>query len=338
MAIETNYQATGDVKVYIGTEVTFGTATVAGTGDWILLPVTSYSIPEISAPIEVAAQRTGKYANFASQAIHRPDQKLYTFDLTFKGTANSILTACKVMFEDGSSECDFTGDYAFPQNTYKDGTASTTQVTVLFENAGADATANDVQAVSCIATGMSITEDIGSESGQLVCTVNMVTGYQPTHANIGDVTATSGTYTNDTATPKNIRDLSTAYINGGAQEDLSVMSWEISLSRTIERIHYSETTNYKPFGYAMTGALECTGSINCKRDDSVHDLLAKFKDSANVAINLAEASNFTIDIPKAIINDTSPDSGGSFLTQTIPFTALGTDATSSTSILGITIA
>ncbi len=335
----TNYQATSDIRVLIGTEATFGTVALStNAGVWKELPVTSFTVPEVSAPIEIAAQRSSEYVQFASQAIHRPDQKIYTFDLTMKGTPTSVLQACQLMFEDGSSEADFTGDYAFPKNTYKDGTASTSQVTVIFENAGSDATLNDLQCVSCVATGMSITEDIGSESGQMVCTVNMMTGYQPSHVNFADVETvsyTTGSYTKDTATPKNIRDLTTSTLN---TQPLTVMSFEISLSRTIERIHYSETTDYKPFGYAMSGALECTGSITAKRDDEVHDLLANFKDNSANTIAIAESSGMTIDIPKAIINEAASDTGGTFMTQTIPFTALGTDATSSATIFGITIA
>jgi len=331
----TNYQATGDIKVYLGTEATFGTATAAANGDWFLLPVTSYTMPEVSSPVEVAAQRSGHYVNTATQAVHRPDQKIYTFDLTLKGTATSILKACQLMFEDGASEADLTGNYAFPKNTYKDGTASTTQMTVLFADAGADATLNDFQCVSCVATGMTIAQDIGSEGGQLTCTVNLMTAYQPTHATIGDVTATGGTYTIDSGTPKNIRDLTTTTLGG---ETMIVSSWEISLARTIERIHYSETTNFKPFGYAMTGAIDVTGSLTVKRDDEVHDLLANFKDGSKVILALAEASNFTIDCPQLILNEASADVGGSYLMETIPFTALATEGTPATTILGITIA
>jgi len=332
MAAETNYQPTSDVKVYLGTEATFGTATLAA-GTWDLLPVTSYSLPEVSAPAEISTQRSGKFTNFSNQATHRPDQKLYTFDLTFKGTTTSVLRACRLMFEDGVSECDFTGDYEFPTSSYKDAESSTTQMTVLFQNAGADATSSDLICKSCVATGMTLAEDIGSEGGELTVSLNMVTAYQPTH---GSLTPSSST--EDTATPKNIKSITTAYINGGAQEDLVIMGWEVAFSRTIERIHFKDTTNYDPYGLAMTGALEATGNINCKRDDAVHDLLAKFKDGNTVAVSLAEASNFTIDIPKAIINEASVDSGGSYLKQAIPFTALGNEATTSDSIVGITIA
>jgi len=329
---ETNYQPTSDIKVYLGTEATFGTATLAG-GAWDLLPVTSYSLPEVSAPAEISGQRSGKFANFSNQATHRPDQKLYTFDLVFKGTVTSVLRSCQLMFEDGVSECDFTGNYAFPTSAYKDGASATTQMTVLFANAGADATNSDIICKSCVATGMTLAEDIGSEGGELTVSLNMVTAYQPTH---GSLTPSSST--EDSATPKNIKSLTTAYINGGSQEDLVVMGWDVAFSRTIERIHFKDTTNFDPYGLAMTGAMEATGNIQCKRDDAVHDLLAKFKDGNTVAVNLAESSNFTIDIPAAIINEASVDSGGSYLKQAIPFTALGNAGTPSTSIVGITIA
>jgi len=61
MAAETNFQPLSDVKVYIGTEITFGTATLTG-GTWNEYEVLDYSFPFPSASVEVAPQRAGRKA------------------------------------------------------------------------------------------------------------------------------------------------------------------------------------------------------------------------------------------------------------------------------------
>ena len=137
----------------------------------------------------------------------------------------------------------------------------------------------------------------------------------------------------DTGTPKNIRSLASGStgINGGALEELVIQSWELSVNRTIERIHYKDTTDgvYEPFGYAMTGNFEITGSMTVIRNDDVHDLLAKFYDSNTVDINIAESSGFAIALDKCLINEPTIDNGGAVLTETIPFTVVGADDISS---------
>ena len=147
----------------------------------------------------------------------------------------------------------------------------------------------------------------------------------------------------DTGTPKNIRSLASGStgINGGALEELVLSSWELSCTRTIERIHYADTTDgsYEPFGYAMTGGFEVAGSLTCIRNDDVHDLMAKFHDSNTVDVNIQESSGFTIALDKCLLNEPTIDNGGAVLMETIPFTVVGADDISSTTkMMGITIA
>lgn len=342
MAVATNFKPTGDIRVLIGTEVTFGTATLGdGTAVWEELPVTSFTLPEVASAVEVSAHRSGSYTQLKNQAIHRPDTQVYTFDLTLKGTPKAVEFACQMMFEDGTSECDFTGNYAFP-STYKDGTGSTSQSTILFENAGGDSTNVDMVCKSCIATGMELTEDIGSEAGELMVTLNLMTAYQPIYSNFADVenvTYTSGSYTEDTATPKNIKNLDFLNCHIGST-DVLVSKWSIAFSRTVERVSYSEATNYDPFGYAMTGTIEATGSITVKRDSNTHGIISSFKNSTSTAILLKEttATDLTIDCPAVLIDGASIDSGGSTLWQEVPFRCMGNPTSTGDSIVGILIA
>ena len=157
---------------------------------------------------------------------------------------------------------------------------------------------------------------------------------------VHSATALGGTDDFDIGTPKNIRSLN-AGTTGIDSEELVVQSWDLSCSRTIERIHYGDTTDglYNPLGYAMTGGFEVTGSLTVIRNNDIHDLLAKFYDSNTVDINIAESSNFAIAMNKCLLGESTVDNGGAVLMQTIPFTVVAEDDVSSTTkMLGITIA
>ena len=89
----------------------------------------------------------------------------------------------------------------------------------------------------------------------------------------------------------------------------------------------------------MVGGFEVTGSITAIRNDDIHDLIAKFRDSNTVDINIQESSNFAIALDRCFINEPSIDNGGAVLTETIPFTVVSAeDISSTTKMVGITIA
>jgi hypothetical protein len=302
------------------------------------LQTTSFSIPEASVPVEYSAQRAGTFTQTASQGHHSQGTKMWTFDTTLRGTPDSVLLATEAVFEDASSEAALNNDYAFPSANYVNGAASAATFEIRFIEGGADATLHNMVCQGCVATGFTLTEDIGSEGGELVCTINWATGFSPTYS--GD-DITSPAY--DTGTPKNIRSLAagSSGINGGALEELVIQSWELSVTRNIERIHYKDQTDgtFEPFGYAMVGGFEVTGSMTVIRNDDVHDLLTKFYDSNTVDINITEDSNFIIALDKCFLNEPSIDNGGAVLMETIPFTVVGADdISSSTKMVGITIA
>lgn len=302
------------------------------------LQVTSFTIPEASVPLEFASPRAGQFTTTATMGHHSEGTKLWTFDTTLRGTPVSVLLATEAVFEDASSEAALNNNYTFPSATYQDGESSASTFDIRFVNAGADSSTETIECGGCVGTGFTLSEDIGSEGGELVCTITWATAYMPVHSGT-DIS--SAAY--DTGTPKNIRSLTSGStgINGGALEELVIQSWELSVQRTIERIHYKDNTSgtFKPFGYAMTGAFEITGSITCIRNDDVHDLLAKFYDSNTVDVNIAESSNFAIALDKCLLGESTIDNGGAVLMQTIPFTVVGADDISgATKMLGVTIA
>ena len=327
MAQATNYSPTQNVSVWYQKEATVGTE----PDDAALkrLQTTSFTIPEASVPVEYSSPRSGQFTTTASQGHHAQGTKLWTFDTVLRGTPESVLLATEAVFEDASSEARLENNYSFPHTTYKFGAGSASTFDIRFENGGADSSAVNIECGSCVGTGFSL-------SGEMVCTINWATAMMPVHS----ATALGGTDAFDTGTPKNIRSLNagTTVIDS---EELVVQSWDLSCSRTIERIHYGDTTDglYNPLGYAMTGGFEVTGSLTVIRNNDIHDLLAKFYDSNTVDINIAESSNFAIAMNKCLLGESTVDNGGAVLMQTIPFTVVAEDDVSSTTkMLGITIA
>ena len=338
MAQATNYFPSQNVEVWYQKETNVGTQ--PDDAGLTKLQTTSFSIPEASVPVEYSAQRAGHFTMTASQGHHSQGTKMWTFDTTLRGTPKSVLLATEAVFESASSEATLNNDYTFPSATYVTAAGSAATFEFRWINGGSDAANHNLVMQGCVGTGFTLTEDIGSEGGELVCTISWASAFPPVYS-ADDIS--SPAY--DEGTPKNIRSLAsgTTGINGGALEELVIQSWELSVSRTIERISYKDQTDgsYAPFGYAMTGGFEVTGSITCLRNDDVYDLIDgnEFVNSTTVDINITEDSSFIIALDKCLLNAPSIDNGGPALTETIPFTVVGADNVGSTvKMLGITIA
>ena len=322
----TNFQPRGDIKVIMGSGAkNLGTAHVAGD-TWDELQVVDYNIEHASAPIDVAPSRSGIYGQVESQGHHRPDTQMYEVTLTMRGTPTAVLKSCLSLFGDGSSSADLTS--ASNTGSMKDGASNASQVTLLFENAGSDSTDIDVVMPGCMATQMVLREDVGTNGGEMVVETTFISAYQPSEEALAPTSTTV-----DEAAPKNIFDISTSTLDGSA---LILNNFEITIARPLARVHYQNTSDYKPFGYVQTGPYEVTGSITAKRDDSIHALIDHIKgDSAGVALSLAESSGLTISLPDVMIDNSKPEVSD-FLLQTIPFRAFGADEASN--IISITIA
>tara|TARA_Y100000593_G_C4312230_1_gene338982 strand:+ start:1374 stop:2387 length:1014 start_codon:yes stop_codon:yes gene_type:complete len=337
MAQATNYFPSQNVSVWYQKETNVGDQ--PDDAGLKKLQTTSFTIPESSVPLEFSAARSGQFVTTATQGHHAEGTKMWTFDTTLRGTPDSVLLATEAVFESASSEATLNNNYTFPTATYVNGASSASTFEIRFEDAGADATHNNVVLQGCVGTGFTLTEDIGSEGGELVVTISWATAFMPNSGTDADDAISSPAY--DTGTPKNIRSLASASCLIDSGNEMVISSWELSVQRTIERVHYKDSTSgtFEPFGYAMVGPFEVTGSITCVRNDDVNDLLAKFYDSNTVDINIAESSNFAIALDKCLLNEPTIDNGGAVLMETIPFTVVGADDISSaTKMLGITIA
>ena len=345
MAQESNYFPSQNVSVWYEKETKVGRSNDDSPDNAGLtkLQTTSFSIPEASVPVEYSSSRSGQFVTTSDQGHHAQGTKMWTFDTTLRGTPTSVLLALEAVFEDStSSPRVLQNTYSFPAAKYRHNSTDVNTFNIRFIDAGADETLHNVVCRGCIGTGFSLTEDIGSEGGELICTISWATGYMPDNTTgQADDDITSAAY--DTGTPKNIRSLASGStgINGGSLEELVISSWELNVARTIERVHFADQTDgsYEPFGYVMTGGFEITGSLTCIRNNDVHDLLAKFYDSATVDINIQESSGFTVALDKCIINEPTIDNGGAVLMETIPFTVVGdSDISSASDVVSITIA
>ncbi len=328
---ETNFQAGQDIKlIFADGASNLGTAHVDGD-TFKALPVISFTVPHDSAALEVGPQRSGTLAQLEKQGRHRRDLNAWTFDVSFKGTPTVMNSVCQWAFGDGdgtntltaSSGIDGSGNAKMTH-----GTSYSNQTTVVFQNAGSDATNNDVVVRGCVVQSFTMKEAVGSDAGQLVCDVTFWTAYPP--AESANTFATDST---DTAAPKSIFDKSATTFNS---EALLLNGWDVTVSRGLERVSSQDYSSYLPFGYVQTGPWEVTGNLSAKRDDSIYDALSKLQgDSAGVNISIDESSGFTLDIPDAMVDGSSVDSGGSYLFQSIPFRAFAADTTAT--VLSLTI-
>ena len=334
MAQATNYVPSQNIKVYIHKETNVGTH--AGNA-MDLLQCTAYTIPEASFAAEYSAQRVGQFTTQASQSHHNQGTKMWTFDTTLKGTPKSLEYAMGGVCESASSTCTLAANYAFPTATYKHNASSATTYCFTFENAGNDATMDHITLKGCVGTGFTINQDIGSEGGEMTVTINWATAYVPEY-----ISANPTGGTPDTGTPRNIRDLDEddTWINDGSAENVVVQGWELSCSRTIERIHYQNNTdaNYEPFGYAMVGGFEVTGSLTTIKNQDIYDIRAKMYDSSTVAINIQNdtGSQLTLALATCVLNEPTIDSGSPVLMETLPFTVVGANDASGNLISLIT--
>ena len=239
MAQATNFFPSQDVTVWIEKETKVGRSqddTVDNAG-LKRLQATSFTIPEASVPLEFSSPRSGQYTTTASQGHHSQGTKMWTFETTLRGTHDSVNLATDAVFEGGAdpAEAVLNNNYVFPTTSYKhDSTSSPATFNIRFINAGADAALHNVVLRGCIGTGFTLSEDIGSEGGELVCTISWATAYMPDNTSAqADDDITSAAY--DTGTAKNIRSLqtSTTGINDG-----SAFALQRLLQTGIYLLHY----------------------------------------------------------------------------------------------------
>ena len=252
---ETNFQPRSSIEVGIGNGSKALGTTHANSDTWNFLQVLDFNLEQASAPIDVAPSKSGILGQLESQGHHRPDTQMYESTLTMRGTPTSVLKSTLALFGAGSSAAALSPASNTNDNSatvMKHGGTNVNAVTLLFENAGSDATALDSSIPGCMATSMTVREDVGTNGGEMVVETTFVSGYRP----LESAYAAPSSKVLDTATPKNIFSLSTSTLDS---EALVLNSWEITISRPLARVGYIDTTDYNPYGYVQTGPYEVTG-------------------------------------------------------------------------------
>tara|TARA_R100001594_G_scaffold79269_2_gene113923 strand:- start:4869 stop:5876 length:1008 start_codon:yes stop_codon:yes gene_type:complete len=328
MALSTAFQTKQNTRVIIGDEANMGTAASEDTAATIEMPVTDYSFDEIHKhSLSVAPPRTGSGAFTQSDDMvkwQRHD-RMYDISITFHGTAQSINRVCKALFGDGDGTNTLIG--SMPSITdFRDGQSNSVPVTLWFENAAHAGQGTDMYFTSCLCTGLTLSGDIASNGGVVMCTATFQTGYQPTQAAFTlESTSSSNISISDQTTMFNMHDLTVETLN---EQDLLLYSFELAIARPVNRIGFDNGSNFKPMGYSV-GGYEVTGSLTCKRD--AESLEAIDADMATPqALALSAGDVYQIDAPKCIIDAASISMDDDGWKQTIPFRCTYSGAATST--------
>ena len=343
MALETQVISTAEIKPLMAFDTdaqALGTAHEAAD-DYHTLPIISYSLPYNSATLEMAPDRSGVYGQLESQGRHRQDLSTFTFDVSFLGTTTAIRANCLWAFGDAATPMALTPAIGIGNGVTGDmqmlhGATSANHTTAIFQNGGTDSSAEDLIVKGAVIQSMTIGQDVTSNAGQMTINSTFFTSYPP-HEAADTITSDS----TDTGTPKSIFELNTNSQNGCLQlggQEIQPISWEITISRSIERIGCQDYAdgNFLPFGYAQTAGWEVTGSMNVKADNNTYDLITNLKgDSTGINLSIDGADGFGIDLPDVMINAATLDNGGNHLMHTIPFRAFA--ATTSANIISIAI-
>ena len=318
---ETNFQSYKDVKFLVGSAAkALGTAH-ANSDTWEQLRCSAWTIPMLSAPLQVGENNSGHYAQVESQGQHRDDTSVYEATATFEATATSILAITQGLFGDASSAAALTA--ALTPGNMSHSVSHDDVNTLLWENAGSDATKIDLSLAGAFPVSMTIKGDLGTNAGIIQVDVTWFSGYRP----LESAFAAPSSITLDTANAYNMF-INAATVTVDSQPYVCT-GFEVTITRTLERVLFIDVTDFNPYGYAQTTPWEVTGSITAKRDDSIEDGLAMFKgNSVGVPISIG-GGNLTLSMPDAMLDTGSVDSGAVPMLVTLPFRAFAASTTAS---------
>ena len=319
MAYATNHKASNSVVFHELGEATVGTA-IAGTANFNRLNVESINIPIRSHAYSVSAPKAGLFTTSTDQSKHDGFNQVYNLDIGYKATALSMTRACASVLENASPTATLNTAYTFPQGNYVHNASSAKTSTIALDNAAGGASNTTMVYKGCIGTGMTISADVGTDGGEMKCSVNYMTGYAP----VEDAYAFSGTLVKESGAVYNLRDnvVGSTDVLG---QDVRLTAFELSISRPIEKIGFQDasTHNFDGWGYAMTGPFEVTGSVTCMFDTNIENILANFYNSTAGTINIGSgtsAGDYSITLANCLTGEVSVDNGGPALMVTIPFT------------------
>ena len=325
MAKSGTFQTKQNVAVKIITEAQIGTTPTDSA--FTTMPVTDFSFSDIKkhslgvAPARVGA---GGMAQSDDMVKWQKHDRMFDISITFHGTAQAIARVCGALFGDASNPHALIG--SMPSVTaYSHGTSNTTPVTLLFENASHDGDTVDMYFTSCMCTGLTMTGDIASNGGVVMCTATFQTAYKPTEAAL----SLSGTETTLTAQTSmfNMHDLTTTTLDS---VDQLVYSFDISITRPVNRIGHDPDNDFRPMGYSV-GQYEVTGNLTCKRDGQIDQAI---DNEAGMALSLSTGT-YQIEGAKVFVDEAGISFDDDGWKQTIPLRFTYDSGATSNSVIDI---
>ena len=308
MAKSVTFQTKQDVAVRIITEATMGTSPTDTA--YTTMAVTDFSFSETNGhTLGVSPPRVGPGGMAQSDDMVRwqKHDTMYEISMTFHATAQSVNRVCLALYGDGDGQNDLLGN--MPSVTaFTHGASNAVPVTISFEGGAHDGGTTDMYFTSCLCTGLTLAGDIASNGGVVLGTATFVTAYAPTEAAL----TLSGTETTLAAqiTLFNIHDLQTTTLDG---EDILLYSFDVNISRPVNRIGFDPDNSYRPNGYSI-GGYEVTGNLTCKRDGEVDDAI---NNAAGMALVL-DTAVFQIAGDKVYVDNAGISFDDDGWKQTIP--------------------
>jgi len=307
-----------------------GTAVGATSNNlWKGLQATEISVDDVSAPLEVSATRSGQYIEGTSQGYSRADTQMYEIATTLRGSPFSVLASANAVFEDGVTEAQILGSFTPTATVAHGASAGVVAPDLLIKNASSDSTNTHMLYKSCLGTSVSFAQDHATEGGELAVTTNFVSAYKPAQVATAYLASTAAF---DLGTPKRLTGTTCVVTDSGSTaRELFLLGYELTISREVVRIACTPASasaeTFLPYGYAMTGGYDVSGTLTVKRDDVMDFLYADFIGAADfVQVVITGASNFTITMPKVKFDNPKPEVGDSFMTQSMPFRAFFLDS------------
>ena len=329
MTKSATFQTKQNTSVVIGTEVTMGTPTAAD-GTTVEMPVTDYSFSEIEKhSLSIAPPRAGTSAHTQSDDMVKwmRHDRMFDVSITFHGTKQAIDRVCLALFEDGTTPNALLGSMPIITD-FRHGQSNAVPVTLYFENSAHDGHGVDMYFTSCLCTGLTMTGDIASNGGVVMCTATFVTAYKPTEAALS-LSGTETTLTSQT-TMFNMHDLQTTSLDG---VDQLVYSFDINISRPVNRIGHDPDNDFRPMGYSV-GQYDVTGNLTCKRDGHIDQAI---NNEAGMALDL-DTTVFQITGSKVFVDEAWISFDDDGWKQTIPLRFTYDSAATSNPVITISTA
>lgn len=329
MARSTASQPKSEVRLYVGTEITFGTATLAGE-TWDEYPVKEWGqLPQFSFAAQQVARRSGSACEPSGGVRHDLCNFEAEIDVTYYATLNVLKRFFGAAFEDAASPYTLSGNQTIP--TYMDAVANAYPVTLLFKHAGHS---DDLIYTSCVPRRLELMGDVENDTGLLLLKVTYYTAYKPTESDLDP----SSQPTWDSSTIRKMCELITGTTQVNAQ-DLLISNFSIVLEREIGRHVIKDTSSYDPFGYHV-GNWSVNGSLHSpKVDANTLNLASDYYDGSavDISLDMATAASGAIAMPSCVLDNSQITDDDNLRGLDIPFRATFDETDIESTVFQLTI-